>query len=298
MGNFGFNGNVNNYDTGLTYLGVWNAQTNQPTLTSSVGVGGTYYIVSVAGTTNLNGVTDWQVGDWAIFIDGSTNAWQKIDNHDIQAYSFIQNEGVGLPQQNTIDFRGIGVDVTNSGSKTVVTILDGLPATNYGLYSQIANSIPVTASIVESSLIGVGLGTLSVPPNGFFQGASFRADFGGQMSSKNNDQIRIRVKSGAVVLADSGLQTLPLITNNVWQLSINFTIRQVGVAGVASIVSLGVFHDVKSSNGVQNGFAFNTINSSTFDTTILNTLDVTAEWSSNSALNSIYSDIFVLNKIY
>ena len=28
------------------------------------------------------------------------------------------------------------------------------------------------------------------------------------------------------------------------------------------------------------------------------TLSVTAEWSSNSALNSIYTDIFVLNKIY
>jgi hypothetical protein len=298
MGSFGFDGNVNNYNTGLTYLGVWDALLNQPTLTSSVGIGGTYYIVSVAGTTNLNGITDWQVGDWAIYIDGSTNAWQKVDNHDVQAYSFIQNEGVGLPQQNTIDFQGIGVDVTNSGNKTIVTILSGLPATNYGLYSQISNSIPVTATIVESSLIGSGIGTLSVPHNGFIQGSSFRADFGGIMSSKNNDKIRIRVKSGSVVLADSGLQTLPSITNDVWQLSINFTIRQIGVAGLASIVSLGVFHDVKSANGLQNGFAFNTINSTTFDTTILNTLDVTAEWSSNSALNSIYSDIFVLNKIY
>jgi hypothetical protein len=118
------------------------------------------------------------------------------------------------------------------------------------------------------------------------------------MSAKNADQIRIRIKSNLVVLGDSGFVTLPSITNDVWQLSIDFTIRQIGVAGVASIVSLGEFHFTKTSNGLQEGFAFNTVNNTTFDTTILNNLQVTAEWSSNSALNSIYSDIFVLNKIY
>lgn len=63
----------------LNYQGTWNAATNTPTLTSSVGTKGYYYVVSVAGTTNLNGITDWQVGDWAVF-NGSI--WQKIDNTD------------------------------------------------------------------------------------------------------------------------------------------------------------------------------------------------------------------------
>jgi len=63
----------------LSYQGTWNATTNTPTLTSSTGTKGYYYVVSVAGTTNLNGITDWQVGDWAVF-NGSV--WQKIDNTD------------------------------------------------------------------------------------------------------------------------------------------------------------------------------------------------------------------------
>jgi len=63
----------------LNYQGTWNASTNSPTLTSSVGTKGFYYVVSVAGTTNLNGVTDWQIGDWAVF-DGLI--WEKIDNTD------------------------------------------------------------------------------------------------------------------------------------------------------------------------------------------------------------------------
>ena len=63
----------------LNYKGTWNAATNTPTLASGVGSKGDYYVVSVAGTTNLDGITDWQVGDWAVF-NGTT--WQKIDNTD------------------------------------------------------------------------------------------------------------------------------------------------------------------------------------------------------------------------
>jgi hypothetical protein len=33
----------------------------------------------VAGTTNLDGITDWQVGDWAIY---NGTVWQKVDNTD------------------------------------------------------------------------------------------------------------------------------------------------------------------------------------------------------------------------
>ena len=63
----------------LSYQGTWNASTNTPTLTSSVGTKGYYYVVSVAGSTNLNGITDWVIGDWAVF-NGSV--WQKVDNTD------------------------------------------------------------------------------------------------------------------------------------------------------------------------------------------------------------------------
>lgn len=60
----------------LNYKGTWNASTNTPTLTSSVGVKGDYYVVSVAGTTNLNGTSLWGVGDLAVF-NGSI--WEKVD---------------------------------------------------------------------------------------------------------------------------------------------------------------------------------------------------------------------------
>jgi len=70
---------INGLIGGSIYKGTWNASTNSPTLTSSVGTAGWYYIVNVAGSTNLNGITDWNVGDWAIFNGG---VWQKVDNTD------------------------------------------------------------------------------------------------------------------------------------------------------------------------------------------------------------------------
>ena len=65
---------------GLSYQGTWNASTNTPTLASSTGTNGYYYVVSVAGSTNLNGITDWQIGDWLIF---NGTVWQKIDQTDV-----------------------------------------------------------------------------------------------------------------------------------------------------------------------------------------------------------------------
>ena len=63
----------------LNYKGTWDAATNTPTLASGVGTKGDYYVVSVAGSTNLDGETLWGVGDWAVF-NGSI--WQKVDGGD------------------------------------------------------------------------------------------------------------------------------------------------------------------------------------------------------------------------
>ena len=75
---------INSAVTGvLKYIGTWNAATNVPALVSAKGTPGEYYIVSTAGSTNLDGITDWAVGDWAVFSDLATDAWQKIDNTQV-----------------------------------------------------------------------------------------------------------------------------------------------------------------------------------------------------------------------
>ena len=184
---------------------------------------------------------------------------------------------------------------------TMQDVIDTVGSISYsgGLYSQIANSTPVTGTTTESSLIGTGVGSLFIPANVFQIGDTFRAIFSGVMNAANNQTIRIRVKAGSVTLLDSGVQSLTnSIVNDIFTLNLDFTIRQLGVPGVASIASIGSFHYVKTSNASPQGFAFNIVNNTTFNTTISNILNVTVEWGSADNGNSIYSDIFVLNKTY
>jgi len=75
------------------YQGTWNASTNNPTLTSSVGTNNNYYIVSTAGTTTLNGISLWSVGDWVIF-NGTTNVWEKINGSSSEAFNAITVTGL------------------------------------------------------------------------------------------------------------------------------------------------------------------------------------------------------------
>lgn len=171
--------------------------------------------------------------------------------------------------------------------------------TGGGTFAQTANSTPITGTTTETSIINGGVGSLSIPANGFVVGDSFRAIASGVMNAANNQTIRIRVKAGSIILLDSGVQNLTnSIINDIWSLNVDFTIRQIGGAGVASIVSLGTFHYTKTNNGTVEGFSINSINNTTFNTTVSNTLDITVQWGSNNAGNSIYSDVFVLNKTY
>jgi hypothetical protein len=215
-----------------------------------------------------------------------------------QSYTTVKDESTALTQRNVLKFTGSGVTAADSGGETVVTIPGAAATTNVGLFAQTANSTTIVNTTNELTLIDGGVGSLSVPANGFAVGDSFRVDMGGLMSAQNNNTLRIRLKTGSVVLADSGVLTMPAITNQVWTLSVTFTVRSIGAAGVASIVTLAQFHILKLASGTQQGFAWNTINNTTFDTTISNTLDITGQWSNATNNNSIYSDIFLLNKTY
>jgi hypothetical protein len=104
----------------LNYQGTWNASTNTPTLTSSVGTNGYYYVVNVAGSTNLNGITDWQIGDWAIF-NGSV--WQKLDQTDVVTSVNGQTGAVVLTAN---DVGALSNVTSTDGSVTITTPTTGV----------------------------------------------------------------------------------------------------------------------------------------------------------------------------
>jgi flagellar hook-basal body complex protein FliE len=166
------------------------------------------------------------------------------------------------------------------------------------LYTQTNSSTPVTNTTTETSLLDGGVGTLTVPANGFQVGDSFHAILTGHISSVNNNQLHIRIKANSILLSDTGQIIMSGSTNKHWKLEVYFTVRTIGASGVASIVTGGTFMYTKDASNSFEGSNFSTETFTGFDTTISNTLSVTAQWDTASTGNSIYSELFTLNKTY
>lgn len=142
---------------GSVFQTTWNATTNSPALVSSTGTKGYYYIVATAGSTNLDGITDWKIGDWAIF-DGAV--WRKVDNTDAVSSVNGLTGAVLLDSSNVPDTANkryvTDADLvvlgntsgTNSGNETVST----LGATINGASAATPNDTDLVAT-VESSVI-------------------------------------------------------------------------------------------------------------------------------------------------
>ena len=160
---------------GLSYQGTWNASTNTPTLTSSVGVNGYYYITDVAGSTNLNGITDWQIGDWLLF-NGSV--WQKIDQSNLVTSVNGQTGAVSVGTVTSVAATaGTGITVTgspitSSGTLTItntapdqtVALTDGTGISTSGTYPNftITNSAPDQTVALTA---GTGISTSGTYPS-------------------------------------------------------------------------------------------------------------------------------------
>jgi hypothetical protein len=201
--------------------------------------------------------------------------------------------------------------VTGSSSGSTLTFTKGDGSTfnlyttpggafpiNYGLFNQTGSSTAILGTTPSGSLIDGGIGTLTVPANGFAKGDAYRAIMFGKLTSANGHELEITVESDGVTLCDTGVITMPSVTNQNWKLDLNFSINEVGGAGTAVIASAGTFTFRTNSSGDVVSEIFSTINNTTFDTTAGNTLVIKASWTNANGSDSIYSQIFNLKKTY
>ena len=229
----------------LNYQGAWNANTNSPTLTSSTGTKGYYYVVSVAGTTNLNGITDWQIGDWAVF-NGSV--WQKIDNTDavttVNGYTgtvvLTQTDISGtVPTSRTIT---AGTGLTGGGdlsaNRTLAIATTGVSATTYGS----ASSVPVIAVNTQGQITSATNTTIAI--------ANTAVSGLGTMSTQNANNVTITGGSlNAVAIGQStaGDGSFDVLTANVTRLT--------NVTSSAGIVITGTFTGSSPTDGLVMDYA-------------------------------------------
>ena len=156
--------------TGLTYKGLWDANTNTPVLGNggAGGVAGDYYVVSVAGTTSLDGINSWQINDWVI---NNGSAWQKIDNTSLVKSVNGKVGVVVLAHSDLTDkewsksSHTMDADLDmNSQKITECTAVEGPAASDagveagagFGVYSKLGDAVGATKhKIVDSSDVEV-----------------------------------------------------------------------------------------------------------------------------------------------
>ena len=131
----------------VNYKGTWDADTNTPTLVSSTGTQGDYYVVNVAGTTNLDGITDWEIGDWAIF---NGLVWEKVDNTDSvssvngQVGTVVLNAANVGAVANTVFVNATGL-LTGGGQLTGNVAIDLVTVPVANVSGAVANTVEIIA---------------------------------------------------------------------------------------------------------------------------------------------------------
>jgi len=189
----------------LSYQGTWDAATNTPTLTSSVGSKGYYYVVNVAGNTDLNGITDWLVGDWAVY---NGTAWQKVDNTDAVTSVNGLTGAVVLTTTNVAE--GTNLYYTDARARAAISAGTGISYDN--LTGVVSNAAPDQTVVLTA---GTGISTSGTYPNFTIANTapSLGGDVVGPASATDNAVARYDTTTGKllqnslVIIGDTGSVT-------------------------------------------------------------------------------------------
>ena len=159
-----------------------------------------------------------------------------------------------------------------------------------GFYSQ-TTPVTVVSTATQTSIIGAGVGSLTVPANYFTDGMAFTYRTGGLFGALNNATLRFRLTNSGTLFDSGLLQFSPAIpSGRPWNCDITFTY----IGGTALITNFNYNYNNGSD---ARGFTSSNTNN-TFNTAIINTLNLTAEWGASSASNTITTNYGILTKIF
>lgn len=286
---------INGLAGGVEYQGVWNAATNTPFLQSSVGTKGHYYVVNVAGNTNLNGITDWQVGDWAIY---NGTAWDKVDNTDavvsVNGYTgavVLTASDVGaVPTTRTLTINGIGYNLSADRAWTVGDVRTDQSYANPSWITSLGwskiTSTPTTLAGYGITNGALNTTTLTINGTTFDLTANRSWSVGTVTSVGTSGPLTggTIIGSGTIGITQAGASSDGYLSSTDWnafnskQAAISVNAPLTFVSGVVGITQSGA-----SSDGYLSSTDWNTFNSKVSGSGTANTLPM---WGSSSSLTN------------
>ncbi len=215
--------------TSGSYKGTWNATTNTPTIVSGVGVNGDFYKVATAGSTTIDGVSSWAIGDEIRF---GTSTWQKIANS--AAVSSVN----GLTGAVVLTAAGLGA-VTSVNGKTGAAVT--LAAADVG-----ADLTPSSGS-ASVGHIGNGTGPVAMTVQTKLRQTVNVKDYGATGDGTTNDTTAIQ----NAINASGGIIYFPAGTYSITALTLAAGKQLIGENRETSILKLR--SAMTTGNGMVNG---------------------------------------------
>ena len=149
-------------NTATVFRGTWDANANTPDISISPSDGDSW-IVSVAGNTNLGGITGWIVGDYAVYSNGN---WYKLSNQSF-GWTLTGNNGtnsninfIGTADEHDLSIRANSLEgfriFTDGNSRAArsLNVVENLTASNAHFSGDVKiNGGDVTTSATSFNLL-------------------------------------------------------------------------------------------------------------------------------------------------
>lgn len=186
----------------------------------------------------------------------------------------------------------------DSTRKALTTYLNVIQQSLVGcIFTQTADKT-VTNTTTETSILGTGVGTKTLPANFFVAGKTIRLRVGGVYSTPiGAPSLIIKVKYGSTIIAQVTTTALLASASNLeFDGEVLITCRTTGSSGTVM-----VHGDVEYSTGVTGTIAVDSLNhagaTTTINTTTSNALDVTVQWDTASSTRIAKSTVCTIEVV-
>ena len=318
-------GQIANIPSGLAFEGNWDASTGNPPSASPSN--GQFWIVSVAGSTSLSGITDWVVGDWAIYVDNGagTDAWQKVDNTSTLSGSGAANQltywtgtanvagDAGLTYDATGNNLTVGNNITAGGTITSSGGNSGEWNDSYdNMITGFTDSGSGTITLTLTQQDGGTLSTSFANPQGTMSSWTIKEGNGTESTTVSNgdvltiaqgtgieSEMTSTVSGGTIQITNTDRGSSQNIFKNVASSSgtavadnNNDTLTIVGAGGISTAVSGDTLTITSSNTNSANTYA-TTITDSVSGTTLNHGLgeDVIVQLYDATNKDTVYADV-------
>jgi len=283
---------IGNIPSGLAFEGSWDASSGSaPSATPS---NGQFWIVSVDGSTSLSGITDWKIGDWAIYVEqgAGADAWQKIDNTSVLSGNGVTNSVTLWNGTSTLTSDDGMTYNASSNALTITGIMtaDGGNSTNWNSAYTATNAFTTVGANLTKLANPSAIRFIKINANNTVTARTadqFRADIGAGTSSTLGTVTSIATSAPITGGTITGSGTIGIS---------NATASAVGAArvaagtGISVAVSNGVFTVTNTERNSQNTLAVN-VPANGIITHNFGTKDVIVQLFDTVTTQTVYADV-------